>query len=321
MKRLLALVVAGAAVLTAAAFSRGLHTTMTPTGLVIEKEARNPWTHLRLNDDPATFHFAVVSDRTGSHRAEVFSRAVERLNLLQPAFVLSVGDLIEGYTDDRDQLAGQWAEFDRYLGKLQMPFFYTAGNHDISNTAMDRFWGEKLGRRYYHFLYRDVLFLMLNSEDTPARAAGRLGAAQVEYARKVLADNPGVRWTVVVLHRPLWTHSNVAKTRWPEVEKALEGRRYTVFAGHLHSYRKYVRNGMNYYQLATTGGGSKLRGLEYGEFDQVAWVTMKKYGPVVANVLLDGVYPDDLAVSPSDGNLMSKSVCCVSWRVSLVLRS
>jgi len=271
-----------------------------PADVRVAVEEQNPWTHLRLNNDPAEFQFAIVSDRTGGHRPGVFRRAVDVLNLLQPQFVLSVGDLVEGYTQDRAVLDAQWREFAAEVGRLQMPFFYVPGNHDLSNKAEVEHWKGRFGRRYYHFLYRDVLFLMLNSEDTPARAAGRLGAAQVEYARKVLADNPGVRWTVVVLHRPLWTHSNVAKTRWPEVEKALEGRRYTVFAGHLHSYRKYVRNGMNYYQLATTGGGSKLRGLEYGEFDQVAWVTMKKYGPVVANVLLDGVYPDDLAVSPSD---------------------
>ena len=57
---------------------------------------------------------------------------------------------------------------------------------------------------------------------------------------------------------------------------------------------------MNLYQLATTGGGSKLRGLRYGEFDHLAWVTMKKDGPVIANVLLDGVYPEDLAMPASD---------------------
>src|SRR5262245_66619881 len=57
---------------------------------------------------------------------------------------------------------------------------------------------------------------------------------------------------------------------------------------------------MDYLQLATTGGGSKLRGLEYGEFDQIAWVTMKPDGPRIANVLLDGVLPVDLQPPASD---------------------
>jgi hypothetical protein len=84
------------------------------------------------------------------------------------------------------------------------------------------------------------------------------------------------------------------------MEKALAGRNYTVFAGHIHRFQKFVRQGMNYYQLATTGGGSKLRGLRYGEFDHVAWVTMVKQGPVIANVMLDGIYPEDLQRTVTD---------------------
>lgn len=57
---------------------------------------------------------------------------------------------------------------------------------------------------------------------------------------------------------------------------------------------------MRYYSLATTGGGSKLRGTAYGEFDHVAWVTMKKTGPVVANLLLDGILDDALRIPESD---------------------
>src|SRR5262249_23006814 len=68
--------------------------------LQVQVEERNPWTNLRLNNGPDTFSFAIVSDRTGGHRARIFSQAVEQLNLLQPQFVLSVGDLIEGYTED-----------------------------------------------------------------------------------------------------------------------------------------------------------------------------------------------------------------------------
>src|SRR6516165_7559323 len=92
--------------------------------LQIEVEARNPWTSLKLNNGPDTFHFVVVSDRTGGHRARIFSQAVEQINLLQPAFVISVGDLIEGYTKDTAKLSEQWKEFQTYTTKLKMPFFY-----------------------------------------------------------------------------------------------------------------------------------------------------------------------------------------------------
>lgn len=261
--------------------------------LQIDIEQRNPWTHLRLNDAEESFHFVVVSDRTGGHRARVFSQAVEQINLLQPAFVISVGDLIEGYTKDTGKLAEEWKEFQTYTHKLQMPFFYVPGNHDVTNPEMEKIWEEKFGRRYYHFTYNGVLFLILNSDDPPA--SGSLSEGQVKWAKQVLADNANARWTIVAFHKPIWT-GNIEKNGWGEVEKTLAGRNYTVFVGHVHRYEKFVRNGMNYYQLATTGGGSRLRGVRYGEFDHIVWVTMKKSGPVLANIMLDGVLPENLSM-------------------------
>jgi hypothetical protein len=267
--------------------------------LAVRSEDRNPWTHLRLNNDPEEFQFAIVSDRTGSHRPKVFSRAVERLNLLQPEFVLSVGDLIEGGRKSAKEINAEWAEFDDYVRRLHMPFFYVPGNHDVGNKRTARIWEQRYGRRNYHFVYRGVLFLLLNTDDPPGRAYGVLGKDQVDYAREVLRDNADVRWTVVAMHKPAWLAPDPDRRSWLAVEKALAGRLYTVFVGHIHRYRKYVRQGRNYYVLATTGGGSKLRGVPYGEFDHVVWVTMKKGGPVLANVLLDAVLPDDLKTPAS----------------------
>src|SRR5262249_30541345 len=109
-----------------------------------------------------------------------------------------------------------------------------------------------------------------------------------------LDENRSVRWTLVFLHHPLWSDSGVEKTGWLDMEKVLAGRPYTVFAGHIHHYKKFLRHGQRYYQLATTGGASKMRGTRYGEFDHITWVTMKKDGPLLANILLDGILPEDL---------------------------
>ena len=45
------------------------------------------------------------------------------INMLQPEFVMSVGDLIEGYSEDPGQWALEWSEFESKLDALQMPFF------------------------------------------------------------------------------------------------------------------------------------------------------------------------------------------------------
>ena len=296
MKHLVGTLLAVAAVGGAVALSQQAVTPTAPTApssLQIQAGDRNPWTHLRMLNDADVFRFAIVSDRTGGHREKIFSRAVEQLNTLQPEFVLSVGDLIEGYTTDPETLAKEWREFQSFTSRLQMPFFYVAGNHDLSNEPMRKLWEEKFGRRYYHFVYKGALFLMLCSEDPPMSSS--ISDEQVEWLKKTLEENPTPHWIVVALHKPIWT-GNIQKNGWAAVEKALAGRNYTVFAGHVHRYEKFVRNGMNYYQLATTGGDSRLRGVRYGEFDHVVWVTMKKSGPVLANLMLDGIYPEDLRV-------------------------
>src|SRR5947207_4179734 len=117
---------------------------------------------------------------------------------------------------------------------------------------------------------------------------GTIDPEQRAWAAKVLEANKDVRWTFVFLHKPIWNAADLEKNGWAAVERALVGRKYNVFCGHVHHYREYQRNGTQYYQLATTGGGSRMRGAEYGEFDHVMWVTMKKDFPVLVNVDLNG---------------------------------
>jgi 3',5'-cyclic AMP phosphodiesterase CpdA len=267
-----------------------------PVDLQIKEEAVNPWNNLKFNNESKTFRFAIVSDRTGGARAGVFERAMEQLNILQPEFVVSVGDFIEGYTEESEEINKQWKEFTSFVGKLEMPFFYLPGNHDISNPVMEKHWREQFGRRWFHFRYKDVLFVLLNTEDVPGKkTAGRFGPEQVTQVKKVLEDNADARWTLIFMHRPIW-HSKDGATAasWMPVEEALKGKRATVFAGHEHKYLREMRNGIRFYTLATTGGSSKMRGIPFGEFDHIVWVTMKSDGPVLANLMMEGIFPDDV---------------------------
>jgi len=295
MKRIVLAILVVGLVIGAVAISGG-QKQPTKAELQIDVENRNPWTHLRLNNAAENFQFVVVSDRTGGNRGRIFSQAVEQINLLQPTFVVCVGDLIQGYTKDQPRLASEWKEFQTYTSKLQMPFFYVPGNHDVANPIETDVWKERFGRAYYHFLYKDTLFLAVNSDDpNEEKAKGKISPEQIEYFQKVLKENTNVRWTFVMLHKPLWTQDNLDTNGWLDMEKALHGRKYTVFCGHVHRYQKFVRQGMSYYQLATTGGGSRLRGLRYGELDHITWVTVKKDAdPIIANLALDGIYPESL---------------------------
>ncbi len=244
--------------------------------------------HMNFRNDPEAFQFVIVSDNTGGARTGIFESAVGKINLLQPEFVVSVGDLIEGYSESPEILASQWAYFEGMVGRIEAPFFYAPGNHDYSNNVMADIWKKKFGRSFYHFTYKDALFVVLNTENKhPGGGQPKIDEEQRAYLAKVLADNPKPRWTFLFMHQPVWSIGT--DTGWAEVEALLKGRAYTGIAGHMHTYEHVEQAGRDLITLGTTGGGSQLRGEAYGEFDHVTWVTMAKDGPVIANLALDGI--------------------------------
>lgn len=283
-----------------------------------------PRTDKAFRDDPDDFQFVIVGDRTGGARPGVFARAMEQINWLQPEFVVCVGDLIEGYTEDARQLEAEWGEIDAMVDELEMPFFYTVGNHDMGNGVMQEMWRQRLGRDYYAFVYKNVLFVSLNTEDPPIdlgadiaerkarferlmredpeavkrmiaernQTEGRpelpgqvaISDEQVAFVEQTLAAHPDVRWTLVLMHKPAWEYESPAFER---IEALLADRPYTVVAGHEHYYAHTKRKGRDYVDMGTTGGVWLQTGP--GAFDHVAWVTMTDEGPIFANIRLDGL--------------------------------
>ncbi|MEO1011996.1 MAG: chitobiase/beta-hexosaminidase C-terminal domain-containing protein [Bacteroidota bacterium] len=253
---------------------------------------KKPWTHLDFANDPKDFQFAIVTDRTGGPRPGIFEDAMEKLNWLMPEFVITVGDLIRG-AEGRDsvKLAKQWkAHFNR-IEPLKMPFFHLAGNHDIkaNNDFQVAYWNRLFGAPYYSFVYKDVLFLALFTN----QGTQILSAEQIAYFEKVLQENKNVRWTMVFMHHPLWRYPHMSN--FEKLEGLLQERDFTVFAGHQHRYNYSKKGKSNYYVLATTGGGSELLGNRFGMFDHITWVTMTDDGPQLANLKLDGILPHDIA--------------------------
>ena len=275
-----------------------------PPGFVLpQKPGPRPWTTKPVLNGSRRFQIAIVTDRTGGHRPGVWLDAMQKLNLMRPEFVVSVGDLIEGYSEDRRQLEREWAEFLRLTNTLDMRFFFVPGNHDVINPVQHEMWKAKFGDEWYSFDYRDVHFVCLNSEDT----RNQIGDEQLKWLEQDLAKHNDARWTLVFIHKPLWTYSeraiaagNTDNTNWPAAQKLLADRPHTIFSGHVHNYTQYVRNGgYQYFSLATTGGGSRLRGEPYGEFDHVMWLTMEPEGPHLAVLKLDGIVSPDVVTEQS----------------------
>lgn len=285
-------------------------------------EGVKPYTHLNFQNNPNNFQFAVIGDHSGGHRPGVLSAGVDLLNLLQPEFVVNVGDLIEGYVEDERVLKSQWAEADKRLKRLDMPFFSVPGNHDVNFDPSEQVWFDRVAanRSYSHFVYKDALFLLISTEDPPKKDPGKelsdkyeqlkigkitkpeevkstmmeleewagqvnISEAQVEYFQKVLANNNKVRWTFVFMHSPPWAHTNLGN--FAKIESLLADRSYTMFAGHTHTYNYTRRNGRDYITMAMTGAG--VPGSLVGHMDHVTWVSMTDKEPVISNLLLNGI--------------------------------
>jgi hypothetical protein len=290
-----------------------------------------PWTHQRFDEAPGDFSFAVVTDLESGYRTGVFDVAVADLQLLRPAFVITVGDQIDGGTEDEALLEQEWSEFDTRLAGLKAPYFHVGGNHDLTNLTQRKVWARRYGPRYYHFSYKGVLFLVLDTEDyadarmaeiyrlraqyldarntDPERAktlpyaslmeakVGEIGDAQNAYFKRVIAANPKARHVVILMHKPAWRRAGEGGLA--RIEAALKGRPYTVLNGHLHRYGYTSRDGRDYITLGTTGGEWADTDAP-GAFDHFMWVTVTKDGLSIANLRLDGVL-DKTGHIPADG--------------------
>ena len=291
-----------------------------------------PWTHENFDSGDDKFTFAVFSDLTGGERPKIFEIAVAQLNLLRPELIINVGDLIEGGTEDLAEIDSQWGSFDERAERATAPIFYVGGNHDLTGEVLQKVWDERYGRRYYHFVYKDVLFLVLDTEDNiperaqeifeirkralerimaegmeifeeteysrlPEQRAGNITADQSAYFRKVLADHPDVVWTFLFMHKAPWERED--EDGFAAIERALADRPYTVFNGHVHTYEYIERHGRDYIRLATTGG------VQYPELgrsvDHVTLVTVDNDGVDIANLLMSGIL-DKTGQIPLDGD-------------------
>ena len=292
----------------------------------------SPWTHENFDDAGDKFTFAIFSDLYGGERDRIFNIAMAQLNLLRPELILSIGDLIDGGTEDRNQLTKEWNEFDAKVSVTRAPAFYVGGNHDLTNLTMRDVWTERYAARYYHFIYKDVLFLILDSEDfedrrmqeiyraravaleildgdepekwpeteyfkMPERSTGSVRAEQAAYFRRIIADNPQVRWTFLFMHKPVWR--NESATEFQSIEAALSDRPYTVINGNLHSYSLTERNGRDYIHLATTSGSQNSA--DEMAFDHVTLVTIAEGEPSIVNLRMDGIL-DKSGHIPLDGD-------------------
>ena len=222
------------------------------------------------------FNFVIIGDRTGGHVPGVYGEIVDEVNLLGPDLVVTVGDQIEGYTEDVPTLEAEWDEYWEIAGKLEAPFYICPGNHDILNDVMLEEWKK---RTYvdpcYSFDYEGVHFVILDT--------GRWGTSEEwleesgyrEWLEKDLAKHKKDRMTIVIHHVPYWYETLADGEPDPLHEIFKENGVDAVFNGHYHLYAGAEYDGIRYTMVGTSGGGIEEEAEYLGVFYQYVWCKVR----------------------------------------------
>ena len=207
---------------------------------------------------------AIIPDRTTGRDwgLRYLKEAVEDFNRTRPDAVFCVGDLVQGYSRSRENVLGERSTFLSIVERLKVPFYPTAGNHDLvsgtRDTNDDSFkdsYRALFGPLYYAVELELASFVVLNSEDGDGRVEAGFSDTQLAWLDATLARLAARELPIVLLfHRPLWDHK---PTRWDARVQPLLVRHGVdmVIAGHYHAMQvPPMRDGIRFLVLGTCGG-------------------------------------------------------------------
>lgn len=222
--------------------------------------------------DGASGPFILFGDSRPTLAAEFWRKRFDRERLLviealcaeNPAFILNTGDLVAHGSNPRDWRA--FYEENRPIFSRRIPYYAGLGNHEYygdNERALANyfsFFPHLEGRKWYDLRYPPVLVIVLDSNF--ADLAPGEAARQDDWLARTLAAaeaDPAIRHILVTCHHPPYTNS-VVHSDDREVQERFV-RRLTpkvkaFISGHVHSYERFVRNGVQF--VVSGGGGAPL---------------------------------------------------------------
>lgn len=210
------------------------------------------------------FTFAVVGDRTDDADEAVFEQILSEVSQLNPSLMVSVGDLIQGYTSDSALVEGEWNEILDLLDATGVEYHFTVGNHDIFDGQSAAIYRKRFGAPDKYFRFMDHVFVTLDLSAYGTAAA--IPPAKIEWLTRVLEVSKKSKGIFVFYHKPFWCEDFSAGR-----ENLLHNifKNYpvkAVFTGHYHRYFHDVRDGIQYFGVASSGGVLPPGGRDRGAF-------------------------------------------------------
>jgi len=226
---------------------------------------------------PAQVRFAILGDRTGGANANVYERVWAEVAREHPAFVINVGDTIEGLHDE--QAAAEWTALRPLWAKYaSTPIYFTPGNHDIWSALSEKLYVQETKRpSTYSFTFQDQQHKDQQHKDQVHITVldnGRTNSLSEEQLRYLEADlkaAPAGVPRMVFFHVPFWIVPLTFQSGAFELHRI--AKKYEVAAvvsGHGHQFVKLERDGIQYLE-AGSSGASLQRGLSSGQGAAEGW--------------------------------------------------
>jgi len=203
-----------------------------------------------------SFRFVLLGDRTGETVPGVYERVWKEVAAENPAFVLSVGDSIQGLNDATAE--AQWSDLEGMLGAWKkFPLYLAAGNHDIWSQRSEQLFRQHSGHPpHYSFDYRNAHFTILDNS-----RSDEFSPAELTFLEQDLEQHQSSSPKFIVSHRPSWiVRAIVGDGAFPLHRIAKKyGARY-VIAGHIHEMLHAELEGLDYISMASSGGHLRASG-------------------------------------------------------------
>jgi 3',5'-cyclic-AMP phosphodiesterase len=202
------------------------------------------------------FRFVLLGDRTGEAQPGIYERVWRQIAGEHPAFVLSVGDTIQGLEDAAAD--AEWRQIRATLRPYQrIPLYLTPGNHDVWSPLSERLFQQYSGHPlHYSFDYAQAHFTILDNSRSEL-----LSVEEMNFLETDLAAHAGQPVKFIVSHRPSWVVDVAFKNPGFPLHRLARkyGVRYVV-AGHIHEMLHMEFEGVSYVSLPSAGGHLRLSG-------------------------------------------------------------
>ncbi len=205
---------------------------------------------LFLPAQPAPLRFVILGDRTGESLPGVYEQVWREVASEHPAFVVSIGDTIQGGSDA--DAPAEWRAVEQILKPYrEIPLYLAAGNHDVWSEASAQLFTKHSGHPlHYSFDSGPVHCTILDNS-----RSDQLPDSELEFLEQDLKVHAAQPVKFVFSHRPSWL-LDVAMQNTASVLARLArqyGVQYVV-AGHLHQMLRFSLQNTTYISMPSAGG-------------------------------------------------------------------